>query len=107
MKKPVTLLALFLFCLNFVNAQEDKKGIEKILGDKQLPSIELMDVNGKKINVADYGKSGHITILSFWATWCVPCKKELTNINDLYEEWKKKYNLQLVAVSIDDSRSAS
>ena len=31
----------------------------------------------------------------------------MTNINDLYNEWKKKYNLQVVAVSIDDSRSSS
>ena len=66
MQKPVTLLASLLLCLNLLHAQDDKKGVEKILGDKQLPSIELMDVNGKKINVADYGKSGHITVLSFW-----------------------------------------
>lgn len=88
------------------NAQDQKKGLEKVLGEQKLPDLSLNDVNGKKINVSDFGKSGKITVLSFWATWCIPCKKELTNISDLYEEWQKKYNVQVVAVSIDDSRSA-
>lgn len=89
-----------------MRAQEPKKGIEKVLGEQKLPDVSLNDVNGKKVNVADFGKSGKVTVLSFWATWCIPCKKELTNIADLYEEWQKKYNVQIVAVSIDDSRSA-
>jgi thiol-disulfide isomerase/thioredoxin len=64
-------------------------------------------MNGKKVNVADYGKSGKITILSFWATWCIPCKKELANMAELQEDWAKKYNTQIVAVSIDDSRNTT
>src|ERR1041385_9544075 len=72
-------------------AQEDKKGVDKLMGEKTLPSVTLSDINGKQVNVAGYGKSGKITVLSFWATWCVPCKKELTNLADLYTEWKSKY----------------
>ncbi len=106
MRKPLVVLVLALSMLA-AKAQDDKKGIEKVLGEKTLPSITLTDMNGKKVNVADYGKSGKITVISFWATWCVPCKKELTNLADLYDEWKKKYNLQVIAVSIDDSRSTS
>ena len=71
-----------------------------------MPDVTLTDIQGKKTNVADYAKTGKVTVLSFWATWCIPCKKELTNISGLYDDWKKKYNLQLIAVSIDDSRSA-
>jgi peroxiredoxin len=37
----------------------------------------------------------------------VPCKKELNTINEVYEEWQKKYDMKLVAISIDDSRSAT
>lgn len=106
MKK--TLFALVLLAnILLTNAQEEKKGIEKVLGEKTLPSVTLSDINGKKVNVADYAKSGKITVLSFWATWCVPCKKELTNIADLYEEWQTKYNMQIVAISIDDSRNST
>lgn len=106
MKKAILLFAVVVIALT-LNAQGEKSGIEKVLGEKTLPVLTLTDVNGKKVNVADYGKSGKITIISFWATWCVPCKKELTNMADLYDEWKKKYNLQIVAVSIDDSRSTT
>jgi peroxiredoxin len=106
MKQPMLLLAL-LFVVAFTHAQSEKTPIEKVMGEKTLPTITLSDVNGKQVNVADYGKSGKITVLSFWATWCVPCKKELTNMADLYDDWKKKYNMQIVAVSIDDSRSST
>ncbi len=100
--------ALVLLTSTFLTqAQDEKKGIEKILGEKTLPSVTLSDMNGKQVNIADYGKSGKITVVSFWATWCVPCKKELTNMADLYDEWKQKYNMRLVAVSIDDSRNST
>ena len=106
MKKSLSVLALFLAFIA-VQAQSDKTPVEKVIGEKTLPSVTLTDVNGKNVNVADYGKSGKITVLSFWATWCVPCKKELTNMADLYDDWKKKYNMQIVAISIDDSRSST
>ena len=70
-----------------------------------MPEIMLKDVNGKAKNVNDYSKSGKITIISFWATWCTPCKKELSNINEVYDDWKAKYGLELVAVSTDNSRN--
>ena len=106
MKKPISALVLLLSVF-LTYAQSEKTPLEKVIGEKTLPAITLADINGKQVNVADYGKSGKITVLSFWATWCVPCKKELTNIADLYEEWQKKYNMQIIAVSIDDSRSST
>ena len=47
----------------------------------------------------------NITILSLWATWCVPCIKELDAINEVYEFWKEDIDFNLIAVSVDDSRS--
>ena len=44
-------------------------------------------------------------MLSFWATWCKPCKKELDAIADLYEEWQSNYNMKLIAISVDDARA--
>ena len=104
--KKIFASFVVIACFNSAFAQTPK-AVEKFMGEKTLPSITLADVNGKQINVADYGKSGKITVLSFWATWCVPCKKELTNMADIYDDWKKKYNVQIVAVSIDDSRSTT
>ena len=48
-----------------------------------------------------------LTIISFWATWCKPCRNELENIALLYSEWQDLYNVELIAVSIDDTRTQS
>ena len=71
-----------------------------------MPEIILKNVNGKNVNTADFSKNGKITIISFWATWCTPCKKELTNINDnMLTDWKAKYDVVMVAVCTDDSKN--
>jgi thiol-disulfide isomerase/thioredoxin len=75
--------------------------------NKKLPAITLSDVSGNKVDLSQLTKDGKIIILDFWATWCVPCKKELTNIMDVYEDWKRDYNVELVAVSIDDARNTT
>ena len=95
MKKLIITL-LMLIAINQIFAQAQKQ---------TLPDINLKDINGKLVNVGDYSKNGKIIIVSFWATWCTPCKKELNNINDLYEEWKSKYDIIVVAVTIDNARN--
>jgi len=92
----LVITVLILFTVNVLFAQEQKQ---------TLPDLNLKDVNGKVVNVKDYAKKGKIVIISFWATWCTPCKKELNNINELYEEWKSKYDVIVVAVSIDNARN--
>ncbi|MBS1593282.1 MAG: TlpA family protein disulfide reductase [Bacteroidetes bacterium] len=104
--KNVITLAVMVCCLAMSAHAQDKKGLEKIMGERTLPNVTLSDVSGKKVNVQDYSKTGKVTVLDFWATWCIPCKKELNNISEVYEDWQKKYNVDIVAVSIDDSRSA-
>lgn len=74
---------------------------------KNLPSATVKTLEGQSLNVQELGKSGKITIISFWATWCSPCKKELDAIADYYEEWQKEYGVELVAVSVDDARTAA
>jgi len=76
-----------------------------IFAQKSLPDVNIQELNGKKINIQDYADNGKVTVLSFWATWCVPCKKELDNISEYYEDWQEDYNMELVAISVDNARS--
>lgn len=72
---------------------------------KTVPEIDVKTLEGKSVNIQDYIEEGKITVLSFWATWCSPCKKELNTINDYYSEWQEKYNMNLLAITIDNTRA--
>ncbi len=74
---------------------------------KDLPTAQVEDLNGKKIDFKTSIVPGKIYVISFWATWCVPCKKELNNMVDLAPSWKEKFNAEIIAVSTDDSRAKS
>lgn len=107
MKTLTKLFFIGLIIVSFQTLKAQTTTPKEIFNSKELPSLVLTDINGKKINVADYGKNGKITVISFWATWCSPCKKELNNISYLYEDWQEDYNMELVAISIDDVRNTS
>ena len=71
----------------------------------QLPDVEVHKLTGETINIQSYGSNGKVTVLSFWATWCSPCKRELDAIADVYPEWQEEYNMELIAITIDDARA--
>ncbi len=97
-----------LFVLSFVALSLGAKAQEagKTVSKNDFPSLKLKDMNGKEVDLQDLANQGKPVILSFWATWCSPCKKEMENINEDLDDWKKKYNVQYVAVSIDDARNS-
>ena len=75
--------------------------------DRNLPSVKVKDLKGKLVNIQNLSNDDNPIVISFWATWCKPCKKELNTIAEVYEDWQEETGVKLVAVSIDDSRSAS
>lgn len=93
--KSILIAVIVLFIYNFSYAQDDKT----------IPSVDVKDINGKPFKTTDISNGGKPIIISFWATWCKPCVKELTSIAEHYEDWQEETGVKLFAVSIDDSRS--
>lgn len=87
-------LALFLLVLgNMVYSQQD------------FPSVDLKSLESETINTSSFNEEDKLYIFSFWATWCAPCIQELEAISGVYEDWKSQVNIELIAVSTDDSRT--
>jgi cytochrome c biogenesis protein CcmG/thiol:disulfide interchange protein DsbE len=74
---------------------------------QKIPAVDLKTLDGKTFNTANIVNDGKPIIISFWATWCAPCKKELNAIAENFESWQKETGVKIYAISIDDSRNSS
>jgi thiol-disulfide isomerase/thioredoxin len=70
--------------------------------EKQVfPAIDLIDANGEAHSVKSY--FGAATVLTFWATWCGPCRIELPELQRLYNELAGK-GFAVVAINVDSPK---
>ena len=72
-----------------------------------LPSVNIKTLDGQTFNTKDIYNDGKPILISFWALWCKPCKKEMEAYNDNYEDWQDETGVKIYAVSIDDARSTA
>lgn len=73
---------------------------------RQLPNVKIKNLKGELLNTnLDFQKKDVLYVYAFWATWCAPCVQELDAISEVYGDWKQKINIELIAVSVDDSRT--
>ncbi|MFK7048956.1 MULTISPECIES: TlpA disulfide reductase family protein [Flavobacterium] len=76
------------------------------LAQQKIPNIVLKDLDSKEFSIQkDFEEKDKLYVFTFWATWCGPCIKELEEMNEIQEEWKQNLNFEIIAVSIDDTRT--
>ncbi len=92
-KKLLSILVIFLFTTTLFSQT------------RTLPNKEVKTLDGSNFNITELDNEGNPIVISFWATWCKPCKKELNNIAEIYDEWQQETGVKIVAISIDDTRS--
>ena len=71
-----------------------------------LPDVTLRDIDGHEINVASLAQTGKPVIISFFATWCKPCMRELKAVHDLYPDWHDDLGVEMYIVSVDQGQDA-
>ncbi len=71
----------------------------------QLPVVTLTDITGKTVRTDTLSNGGKPFIISFFATWCKPCNRELTAISEVYDDWKEETGVKVIAVSIDQAQN--
>lgn len=99
--KTMRKILLTILLVNFMLISYSQIGIQNI------PSVDINTLNGKSINTSTFNNDGKPMVINFWATWCKPCVRELSNIAEVYEDWVDETGVKLIAVSIDDTRSMS
>ena len=73
----------------------------------QLPQVQVKDTKGRAVNAATLSNDGKPFVISFFATWCKPCLRELRAISEVYDDWRDETGMKLYLVSIDDAQNTS
>ncbi len=69
---------------------------------RSAPDVALTKADGKAVKVSDL--KGRPVVLSFWATWCAPCRKELPALSALAAT---RPDVAFFAVNVDKDRAAA
>jgi len=79
---------------------------EKVLSEQntavgaQAPNFSINDSNGQLFELSSL--RGSYVLLDFWASWCVPCRRENPLIVELYKTYNPK-GLEIIGISLDDT----
>ncbi|WP_314235633.1 TlpA disulfide reductase family protein [Capnocytophaga sputigena] len=93
MRKRFLFTAIALFLL--ANAETFAQQLQR---HKPVPEIALPQANGEELKLSSL--RGKYVLIDFWASWCMPCKKENRYLKQAYKELKGK-NFVILSVSID------
>lgn len=72
--------------------------------DERAQNFTLRDMNGAEVALSSY--QGKVVVMSFWATWCGPCKEEMPHLFKMHQELGER-GLVVLSISTDDARSVS
>jgi cytochrome c-type biogenesis protein len=67
------------------------------------PDLEFQTLTGTAVHLKDL--QGQVVLLNFWATWCIPCREEIPELNQLQHELQAQ-GLKVVGASTEDSADA-
>ena len=113
MKVKILIMSLIAFSIiglhniystNLVKEQSKEDKIKAILDAKNYaPDFTLKALNDSSYTLSEM--RGKVVLLNFWATWRGPCRMEIPDFNEIYEEYGPE-NIEILSISISDTRKA-
>ncbi len=75
-----------------------------VMVNRQAPSFSLPSLSGGQVALANY--RGEKVVVSFWASWCGPCRMEMPELRSFYDEYHTaNAKFEILAISLDDNRA--
>lgn len=109
MRKWIFVLLLAFLTFSCASSDAVKQGTEKKEKKGEYPSLpaavlkaEHRALDGGVIKLEDY--KGKVVLVNLWATWCIPCRKEIPVLVELQEKYKDK-GLVVIGLDIDEEES--
>ena len=93
--RAVVATIVALMCLT-ISAHAETRSVVGMTA----PDFELTLLDGRKVSLSDL--KGQVVVLNFWATWCVPCRKELPTL-DTYYAIQRPHGLKVFAITTEGS----
>mgnify|MGYP006275959405 CR=1 FL=1 len=97
------ILGLGIYYYQVESKKNDKLSEQLKVGtgiSQVAPDFTLTNFEGGEVALSDY--RGKYVVLNFWATWCPPCREEMPNLNQFYEE--NKNDFVVLAVDLGESK---
>ena len=89
----------FIILLISIITQSDLNAKERRILGKTIPAISLENIEGQKQSLDQW--QGKLIVINFWATWCLPCLKEIPLLNQFQKEYAID-GLQIIGIAIDN-----
>lgn len=83
---------------NSLNGRTIQEELKKRKGNIKAANFSAADINNKKISLDDF--KGTYVLLNFWASWCIPCIKEIPELKMLHTKYASK-GFAIITISID------
>ena len=81
----IHIFVAFFFAQQLLSETNYSKNIVLHKKPLEIKELKFKDFNLNDVDLTE--KKGNIMILNFWATWCLPCKKEMPSLEKLSEEY--------------------
>jgi thiol-disulfide isomerase/thioredoxin len=95
-----SLLLCFLVSISFAQESGGQPTIRFVRNPDPAPAFEVTGLDGKPFTLA--GSRGKVILLNFWATWCGPCRAEISDLVELQNKYKDRFQILSLIVDDDD-----